>query len=201
MPDEQKILDDKQVAEIEARSPYWCNVQGNGHVSLTVTERDTLCQTVQALREDLKQGALCEECEQWENNEDGNPRTFMVCGACWNKLQETNTALREQLAQVELRYGEALRAGLKCRAQGDELRSRLVQAEKERDEAELAQERLQTAVQLALQGLRERCSEVGALQWFQSEYCAEVGKVRDADEATVFALRKGLPTLTGKELP
>lgn len=68
-------------------------------------------------------------------------------------------------------------------------------------EAELAQERLQTAVQLALQGLNERCSEVAALQWFQSEYCFAVEKVRNADESTIFELRKGLPTLTGKQLP
>lgn len=33
-------------------------------------------------------GALCEECEQWEYNEDGSCRTFMVCGACWNKQVE-----------------------------------------------------------------------------------------------------------------
>lgn len=68
-------------------------------------------------------------------------------------------------------------------------------------QAELAQERLQTAVQLALQGLNERCSEVAALQWFQSEYCFAVEKVRNADESTIFELRKGLPTLTGKQLP
>lgn len=32
-------------------------------------------------------GALCEHCDQWEYNEDGSCRTFMVCGACWNAVQ------------------------------------------------------------------------------------------------------------------
>lgn len=40
-------------------------------------------------------GALCEECEEWEYNEDGSCRTFMVCGVCWNKQVERSRLERK----------------------------------------------------------------------------------------------------------
>lgn len=117
------LLSDEQIAEIEARAKtYYCNKCGwfgtdgpshpncNYHAAQSSADRTiaALCQTVRALRShnldlrnEIDRGALCEQCDEWEYNEDGSCRTFTVCGACWNKLQETNTALREQLAQIE----------------------------------------------------------------------------------------------------
>jgi hypothetical protein len=50
-------------------------------------EVERLNAEVARLTEDLKVGELCEECEEFTNEPDGNPRTFTVCGVCWNKQQ------------------------------------------------------------------------------------------------------------------
>lgn len=46
-------------------------------------------------------GALCEECDQWEYNEDGSCRTFMVCGACWNKRSDLSRLERELIQKAK----------------------------------------------------------------------------------------------------
>lgn len=43
-----ELLTKEQLAEIEKRAPYWQNVR-DGHVSLTVVERDALCARLRLL--------------------------------------------------------------------------------------------------------------------------------------------------------
>lgn len=84
------ILDDAAIAEIEARP---CVLNSN-LIRLSATERDALCATVRVLRSEVDRGALCEECDEREYNEDGSCRTFTVCGVCWN-------VLRVQIARLQ----------------------------------------------------------------------------------------------------
>lgn len=67
---------------------------------ITGEEAAALCATVRAAWKERERGALCEECGEWEYNEDGSCRTYIVCGACWNKRTEALVALREQLAET-----------------------------------------------------------------------------------------------------
>lgn len=102
-----KILSDEEVNEMQLRA-HKC----------VPSDVLFLCQTVRALRNhnldlrnEIDRGARCEECDEWEYNEDGSCRTFTVCGACWNKRTAELTVLRDQLAQVE-KERDALRQQL-----------------------------------------------------------------------------------------
>ena len=86
-----EILDESAVSEIEAKTL-------TGHYP-DLDQVRALCATVKHLLTELERGSLCEECDQWEYNEDGSCRTFTVCGTCWNNAQSQLEQLRAELAE------------------------------------------------------------------------------------------------------
>lgn len=98
-----ELLSDEVLKKIEARPSVSTEQWSLHRVLITESERDALCQTVRALRQEQLEGETCELCDDPTNDEKGNPLTFLVCGRCWNanevKNREIITALREQLAQ------------------------------------------------------------------------------------------------------
>lgn len=103
------ILDDEQLQKIEARPYYYVGLARR--VELHPDERDALCATVRALREQLAESdAIIKSYNDAE----------------W----KTNTALREQLAQEH--QNRELSASMN-QSRISELQSRLAQVEKERE--------------------------------------------------------------------
>lgn len=68
----------------------------------------------------------------------------------------------------------------------------------ELETAQLNQERVVTAVQIALDKLQEY-GHTAAVRWFQYEYSRAIERLNEATEAEVFSSRNGLPSLTGHE--
>lgn len=64
--------------------------------------RDDLQSQLEQLRTQIERGALCEKCDQWEYNEDGSCRTFMVCGVCWNAQHAELEQLRAESEHLKI---------------------------------------------------------------------------------------------------
>lgn len=106
------ILDDEQLQKIEARPYYYVGLARR--VELHPDERDALCATVRALREQLAESdAIIKSYNDAE----------------W----KTNTALREQLAEETKRADENFTAYDRIKTKYSETVNRLAQVEKERE--------------------------------------------------------------------
>lgn len=122
-------LRDDQLHAIETREP-WPRARPGASlvVGLTVAERDSLCQTVRALRQQV---------DEWESHRAGIIEAVQTAEARVDELESTNTALREQLGQQreEIKYAAALAE----KKASDEQRQiqRASQYKRERDELQL----------------------------------------------------------------
>lgn len=131
MTNEVKVLSDDALREIEtrreARDVVWY------HIPLTPTERDALCATVRVLR---VQVAQCEQVFELESAvrlpEVGNLNVLQIVRKM-AELHESNTALREQLAEARTWIDRKNAAIETWQQQAKELESQLAQLTAERD--------------------------------------------------------------------